>query len=241
MRLSLPVLAVLAAVFPLAVIGCTSGSNPAPANGTHSSTAPASAAAKPPTGTQLKGLLAPKSFFVTGYASVAVGTADSHDTFGTQTTPAPPKPDCTLLGGTGWFTTAGMNPAKDSVSFAQAAYLDSATNTEQDQQIFAFSGNGAATQLDAVGRLAKLCPSYTDPTTHSKVKVAEHPTSGLGDGGYVITLTDPEWKTGCTLEAVRVGTEDVFVYSTSGPGNGATDASKLSGYLVQQLKGLPRS
>lgn len=241
MRLSLPVLAVLAAVFPLAVIGCTSASKPAPANVAHSTAAAAPQAVKLPTGTQLKGLLAPKSFFAAGYAPLAVGTADSHDAFGTQTTPAPPKPDCALLGGTGWFTITGLNPGRDSVSFAQAAYLDSATNTEQDQQVFAYSGNGAETQLDAVGKLAKLCPSYTDPGTHSKVKVTERATSGLGDGGYAITLTDPDWKTGSTLEAVRVGNEDAFVYSTSGPHNGASDATRLSGYLVRQLKGLPRS
>ena len=134
-----------------------------------------------------------------------------------------------------------MNTGKDSVSFAQAAYLDNATNTEQDQQVFAYSGNGAATQLDAVGKLATLCPRYTDPATHSKVKVTEHAISGLGDGGYAITLTDPDWKNGSTLQAVRVGNEDVFVYSTSGPDNGATDAAKLTSYLVRQLKGLPRS
>ncbi|HEY4458958.1 MAG TPA: hypothetical protein VGN81_31885 [Pseudonocardiaceae bacterium] len=238
MRLSLPAVVVLAAVFPLAVIGCTSGSNAAPDNGGHSSTA-APAAAKLPTGTQLKDVLAPKSFFAAGYAPVAA--ADSHDAFGTPATPAPPKPDCTQLGGTGWFTVTGMNPAKASISFAQSAYLDSTTNTEQDQQVFAFSDGGSAAQLDAVGKLAKLCPSYTDPATHSKVKVAEHATSGLGDGGYALTLTDPAWKNGSTLEAVRVGNEDVFVYSTSGPNNGATDATKLTGYLVQQLKGLPRS
>ncbi|HEY2699092.1 MAG TPA: hypothetical protein VGJ45_26785 [Pseudonocardiaceae bacterium] len=241
MRLSLPVAAVLAAVFPLTVIGCTSGSSAAPDNGAHSTTAAPLPAANLPTGTQLKGLLAPKSFFAAGYAPVAASTADSHEAFGTQTTPASPKPDCTLLGGTGWFTVTGMNPGKASISFAQAAYLDATTNTEQDQQVFAYSDNGASAQLDAVGKLAKLCPSYPDPATHSKVKVAEHATSGLGDGGYAITLTDPDWKNGSTLEAVRVGTEDVFVYSTSGQDNGATDATRLAGYLVRQLNGLPRS
>lgn len=237
MRLSL--LAVLAAVVGLTVIGCTSESSPAPDNGTHS-TAPAPAAQQP-TGTQLKGLLAPASFFPAGYAPLAAGTADSHDQFQTQTTPAPPKPDCALLGGTGWFTITGLNTGKDSVSFAQAAYLDDATKTEQDQQVFAYSGTGATTQLAAVGKLGKLCPSYTDSATHSKVKVTEHATSGLGDGGYTITLTDTAWKSGSTLAAVRVGNVDAFVYSTGGPADGATDATKLSTYLVKQLKALPKS
>jgi hypothetical protein len=238
MRLSLPAAGVLAAALALTVIGCASGSNAAPDHGAHSA-AVAPQQAKLPTGTLLKSVLAPKSFFAAGYAPVAV--ADSQDAFGTPTTPAPAKPDCALLGGTGWFTVTGLNPGKDSLSFAQATYLDRATNTEQDQQVFAYSGNGASAQLAAVGRLATLCPSYTDPATHSKVKVAEHPLSGLGDGGYTLTLTDPAWKNGCTLAAVRVGAEDVFVYSTSGPDNGATDATRLTGYLVRQVKGLPRS
>lgn len=230
MRLSL--LAALAVVVPLAVVGCTSASSPAPDNATH----PTAAAPKQPTGTQLKALLAPASFFPAGFTPVA--TADSRDQVQTQTTPAPPNPDCTLLGGTGWFAVTGLNTGKNSVSFAQAAYLNNANQTEQDQQVFAYSGNGAATQLDAVGKLATLCPHYSDAATHSTVKVTEHAIGGLGDGAYTIRLTDSAWKTGSTLQAIRVGNADLFVYSTSGADNGATDATKLSTYLVHKLQAL---
>ena len=70
------------------------------------------------------------------------------------------------------------------------------------------------------------------------MKVTEHANTGLGDGGYTITLTDPGWQTGSTLDAVRVGNEIAFVYSTSGPSSGAVDATKLTNYLVGRLKAL---
>ena len=77
--------------------------------------------------------------------------------------------------------------------------------------------------------------------TESSVREFVHPAAnrfgGDTDTNYAITLTDPDWKNASTLEAVRVGNADVFVYSTTG----ATDATKLTTYLVQKLKGLPRS
>jgi hypothetical protein len=238
MRLSLPAAALLAVLLPVTVIGCASGDAAAPKTGATSKTAaapkPAASLANLPTGTQLKAELAPKSFFPAGFAQDAGVTNDSKDEYQTTPTPAPAKPDCTLLSGTGWFTITGI----DAVSFAQTAYVDSATSAEQDQEVFAYAGNGAATQLADVGRLATLCPSYTDAQTHSKVKVTERAATGLSDGAFAITLTDPDWKTGSTLEAVRVGSEDLFVYSTSGPSNGATDATKLSRYLAGKLKTL---
>lgn len=236
MRLALPATALLAMVLPVAVIGCTSdpAAAPKPASSAAPTTTPGASQANLPTGTRLKAVLAPKSFFPAGFAQDASTTADSRDQYQTNPTPAPVKPDCTLLSGTGWFTITGI----DAVSFAQTSYVDKATSAEQDEEVFAYAGNGAATQLADVGKLATLCPSYTDAPTHSKVKVTEHAVTGLGDGGYTVTLTDPGWKTGSTLEAVRVGSTDLFVYSTSGPNNGATDATKLCAYLVNGLKAL---
>lgn len=241
MRLSLPALVALAVLLPVAVIGCSGGSD---AGSDGSGAPPANAAAVPkatqdefanlPTGTVLKGVLAPKSFFPAGFAQDASTTADSHDAYQTPTTSAQAKPDCTLLSGTGWFTVTRVG----EVSFAQTAYVDKNTNAELDQEVFAYSGTNAQAQLGDVGRLATLCPSYTDPQTHTKVKVTEHATTALGDGGYTITLTDPGWQTGSTLEAVRVGNEIAFVYSTSGPSNGAVEATRLTGYLVAKLTAL---
>jgi hypothetical protein len=238
MRLSLPAAAVIAVVLPMALLGCAGAGPSAPNPGAATTTGPAptsaGASANLPTGTQLKAVLAPKSFFPAGFAQDASTTADSRDGYQTQTTAAQAKPDCTLLSGTGWFTITGL----DGVSFAQTAYVDKATSAEQDEEVFAYAGTGAATQLAEVGKLARECPSYTDAQTHSKVKVTEHATTGLGDGGYTITLTDADWQSGSTLTAVRVGNEDAFVYSTSGPNNGATDAARLSAYLVGKLKSL---
>jgi hypothetical protein len=238
MRLSLSALALLVTVLPVAVIGCASGPAAAPNTAADATTAPVTTSSDPlanlPTGTQLKTVLAPKSFFPAGFAQDASTTADSKDDYQTQTTAAPAKPDCTLLSGTGWFTSTGVN----GVSFAQTAYLDKATSAEQDEEVFAYSGDGAATQLADVGKLATQCPSYTDAPTHTKVKVTEHATPGLGDGAYTITLVDAGWQSGSTLEAVQVGSEDLFVYSTSGPDNGAADATKLAVYLAGKLTAL---
>jgi hypothetical protein len=234
MRLSLPAV-LLAVLLPVAVIGCSSGGGAASKPDATSAVAPAAdpdaSLRNLPTGTQLKAVLAPKSFFPAGFAQDASVTADSQDAYQAKPPPVPTQPDCTLLSGTGWFTITGIGAA----SFAQTAYVDKATSAEQDQEVFAYAGNGAATQLAKVSTLATLCPSYTDAATHSKVKVSEHAATGVGQGAYTITLTDPEWKTGSTLEAVRVGNEDLFVYSTSGPSNGATDATKLSKYLAGKL------
>ncbi len=237
MRLSLPTAVVFAALLPLAVLGCASGSSAAPTTGT-SSTAAASTSADPDAGlaigTQLKAALAQQAYFPTGFAQDASATRDTGDTYQQQTTTAPAKPDCTLLGGTGWFTISGIS----GVSFAQASYVDKATSAEQDEEIFAYSGDSATAELSAVGSIAKTCPTYTDAQTHSPVKVSEAASSGLGEAGYTITLTDSAWQSGSTLQASKVGSDIVFVYSTSGPKNGATDATKLSTYVVSKLKAL---
>jgi hypothetical protein len=229
------VAAVFAALLPLAVAGCASGSSAAPANPT-SPTAAATTSADPDaglaTGTQLKAALAQQAYFPAGFAQDASTTRDTGETYQAQQTTAPAKPDCTLLGGTGWFTISGI----DGVSFAQATFMDKATSAEQDEEIFAYSGDVSAAELTAVGSIAKTCPIYTDPQTHSHVKVTEHASSGLGDAGYTITLADSAWQSGSTLQASRVGTDIVFVYSTGGPKDGATDATKLSSYIVNKLK-----
>ncbi len=237
MRLPLPMAAVLAALLPLAVAGCSTGSSGAPATGTPP-TAAATTSADPdaglPTGTQLKAALAQQAYFPAGFAQDASSTRDTGETYQQQTTAAPAKPDCTLLGGTGWFTISGIS----GVSFAQASYVDKDTSAEQDEEIFAYSGNAAATELAAVGSIATTCPTYTDAQTHSPVKVTEHASTGLGDGGYTITLTDAAWQSGSTLQASKVGNDIVFVYSTSGQKDGATDATKLSTYIVNKLKAM---
>ena len=237
MRLPLPTAVVFAALLPLAVVGCASGSSAAPTTGPSSSAAaPTSADADAglPTGTQLRAVLAQPTYFPAGFAQEASATRDTGDTYQQQSTTPPARPDCTLLGGTGWFTISGIS----GVSFAQASYVDKATSAEQDEEIFAYSGAAATTELGAVGAIAKTCPTYTDAQTHSPVKVTETASSGLGEAGYTITLTDSAWQSGSTLQASKVGSDIVFVYSTSGPKNGATDATRLSTYVVSKLKAL---
>jgi hypothetical protein len=237
MRLSLPTAVVFAALLPLAVAGCASGSSDAPAPSTSPNIAVPTRTnpdAGLPTGTQLKAALAQPAYFPAGFAQEASAIRDTGDTYVQQTTTTPAKPDCTLLGGTGWFTISGIA----GVSYAKASYVDKATNAVQDEEIFAYSGDSATAELGAVGSIAKTCPTYTDAQTHSPVKVTEAASSGLGDAGYTITLTDSAWQSGSTLQASKVGSDIVFVYSTSGPRNGATDATKLSKYVVSKLKAL---
>jgi len=162
-----------AAALPLALAACTTGSPSAPAP----AAAPPSAAPSPAnlnagllTGTQLKGLLEPRSYFPQGYARDPAGTRDT---------------------GSGY-----QQP------------------------------------------VATACPGYTDPQTGSRATVSEKASPRFAEGGYVITVTDPAWRSGTTLVAARAGTAVVTVLSTDGADNGHASAMRLASQLVALLQGM---
>jgi hypothetical protein len=221
-----------AAVLPLALTACSS------ATGTTSSSATASKPAKDPnagllTGAQLKKALAPASFFATGFAVDPSGARDSGTTYTAPSSSPAAKPDCTLLGGTGWIAITGDS----GVSFAQNDYVSKNTSEDIAQEVDTYRGTTAATVLASLKKVVAGCATYPDSDTHTKVKVAGSDTSGLGDAAYTITLTDSAWQNGSTLIAVRSGTDVVTVMSTDGHDNGAATAKKLTARIVTSLKG----
>ncbi|WP_328555120.1 MULTISPECIES: hypothetical protein [unclassified Streptomyces] len=220
-----------AAVLPLALTACSS------ASGTSSSSATADKPKDPNagllTGAQLKKALAPASFFAAGFAVDPKGARDSGTTYIAPSSSPAAKPDCVLLGGTGWISITGDT----GVSFAQNDYVSKNTSEDIAQEIDTYRGTTAETVLANLKKAVASCATYPDSDTHTKVKVTGADTSGLGDAAYTITLTDSAWQNGSTLIAVRSGTDLVTVMSTDGKDNGAATGKKLADRIVTSLKG----
>ncbi|WP_405881949.1 hypothetical protein OG762_26955 [Streptomyces sp. NBC_01136] len=221
-----------AAVLPLALAACSSGTTDHPAAATKTK------AAKDPnagllTGAQLKKALAPASFFASGFAVDPSAARDSGTTYTLPSSSPAPKPDCSLLSGTSWITIT-----RDSgVSFAQNDYVSKNTSEDIAQEVDTYRGTTSATVLKELEKAATTCATFTDSQTHTKVKATGAATSGLGDAAYTITLTCSAWENGSTLIGVRTGTDVVSVMSTDGHDNGAATAKKLAAQIVTSLKG----
>lgn len=228
-----------AAALAVALVACSSGSTKASApSGTTSVTPSAARTSADPdagllTGAQLKMALAPASFFPPGFVSDASGARYTGPYYQLPSAASVPKPDCAMLNGTSWTVITGIT----GVSFAQDDHTDKDTSGEIAQEIDVYRGQTAQTVIGKLGRISAVCPSFTDAQSSSKVSVGEKAESGLGDGAYILTLTDPAWQDGTTLVAARVGTAVVTVLSSYGTDNGGAMALKLTGQIVAALKG----
>jgi hypothetical protein len=234
-----PAAAVLltAAALPLALAACTAGSRPAPAGPAR----PPSAAPSPAgpnagllTGTQLKGLLEPRAFFPRGYVRNPGGTRDTGPGYQQPSTTEVAKPNCRLLGATSWTSITGIS----GVSFAEDDYISKARSSEIAQEIDVYRGTTARAVMRKLGAVATACPWYTDAQTGSRATVRETASPRFAEGGYVITVTDPAWRSGTTLVAARAGTAVVTVLSTDGADNGHASAMRLASQLVAELQGM---
>jgi hypothetical protein len=228
-----------AAMLPLGLAACTSGATPATPPATAAATPSAARTTADPdagllTGAQLQALLEPASYFPPGYRRQRAGTRDSGTGYELPSAVHVGKPQCRLLGATSWTSITGIN----GVSFAQDAYIDKTRSTEIAQEIDVYPGTTARAVMRALGAVSATCPSYTDPQTGSRAEVREQASSRLGEGGYVITVTDPAWRGGTTLVAARAGTAVVTVVSTDGGDNGHGSAVRLARALVGVLQGV---
>jgi hypothetical protein len=229
-----------AALLPLGLAACTSSSTSAvPPAVTPSATPSATATTANPdagllTGAQLKAMLEPASYFPAGYRRQRAGTRDTGTGYELPSASDVRQPNCRLLGATSWTSITGIN----GVSFAQDDYIDKTSSTEIAQEIDVYPGTTAQAVMGKLGAVSARCPSYTDPQTASRAKVREQASPRLGEGGYVITVTDPAWRGGTTLVAARVGTAVVTVLSTDGADNGHAGAVKLARELVAVLQGM---
>jgi hypothetical protein len=262
MRLFPPAATLLAAaVLPLGLAACSSGTPPATATAPVTTATPAATAtapaptatapaATPPaatapaastnpaasllTGAQLSVLLEPASYFPPGYRRDPAGTRDTGTGYQAPGTARASKPKCRLLGGTAWTSITGVG----GVSFAQDDYVDRRTSAEIAQEIDVYPGTTSRAVMRKLGAISAVCPSYTDPQTGSRAQVREQASPRLGEGGYVITVTDPAWRGGTTLVAARAGTAVVTVLATGGADNGYASAVRLARALVGVLRGM---
>jgi hypothetical protein len=240
MRL-LPAAAALltAAALPLALAACSPGATPSPAP--DEPAGPPSAAPPPAdpdagllTGTQLRGLLEPRAYFPRGYVRDPAGTRDTGSSYQQPGTTDAARPKCSLLGATSWTSITGI----DGVSFAEDAYINTASSSEIAQEIDVYRGTTARAVMRKLGAVAAACPWYTDAQTGSRATVSERASPRFPQGGYVITVTDPAWRGGTTLVAARAGTAVVTVLSTDGADNGHASAMRLASQLVTVLQGM---
>jgi hypothetical protein len=138
------------------------------------------------------------------------------------------------LGATSWTSITGIS----GVSFAEDAYLDKASSSEIAQEIDVYRGTASRAVMRKLGAVATACPWYTDPQTGRRATVSEQASPRFAEGGYVITVTDPAWRSGTTLVAARAGTAVVTVLSTDGADNGHASAMRLASQLVALLQGM---
>ena len=238
MRL-LPAAAALltAAALSLAAAACSTGSPPAPgkpAGGASAARSSANPDAGLLTGTQLRGLLEPRSYFPRGYVRDPAGTRDTGSGYQEPTATSVAKPKCGLLGATSWTSMTGIS----GVSFAENAYISKARSSEIAQEVDVYSGTTSRAVMQKLGAVATVCPWYTDPQTGRRATVSEETSPRFAEGGYVITVTDPAWRSGTTLVAARAGTAVVTVLSTDGADNGHASAVRLASQLVSVLQGV---
>ncbi|MFE0347797.1 hypothetical protein [Streptomyces griseoluteus] len=222
---------VAVAALPLALAACSPSSSDSTASAKQPQAKNLNAGLL--TGTQLKKALAPASVFPSNLSAVSDGFSDSGEEFASPASRDTAKPDCTKFENTTWLDVSGF---KGGVSFAQGEYANKGETEEIVQEIDVFQGTTADTVMRQIRAAARTCATFTDLNDHSKVKLSGSTTSGLGDDAYTMTMTSGHWENGTTLVAARVGNAVVTVTSTAGKDNGAANAAKLAGHLVDSLK-----
>ena len=182
------------------------------------------------TGTQLKAVLMPASYFPSGF-KLSPGSAN--DTGASYIAPSTSKPSCTSLLGESWELVTGIL----GVSWAQNLYTDPKTSSSLSQEIDVFPGNVAEEVMTRLGSVSATCPSVTATNPKANVTIIENSGPDLGNASFAITETSSSWTSGSTLIAVRVGTAVVTVYSSQGTtDNGSAAAIMLMKQIVTSLE-----
>lgn len=221
-----------AAALPLILTACSTSSSTGSTTSSQPTTTTTAAAPSPTdpdaglfTGTQLKSMLAPASFFPSSFSSDPSGSVNTGDTFQAATPPG--KLACARMDTTGWVDLSDIG----SVSFAQSDFIDKSISEEYAQEIDEYQGAGAKKVMAALRKLATRCRTFSDKQTSSTVTVKLGKGPSLGDDSMSFTLTSPRWQGGTTLEAIRIGTAVVTVLYSAVNGNGAAQADVLAGIV----------
>ena len=233
MRFSIPVAAV---VLTLLAAACSSTSPSATApsatakpSGGATSSAPVNPNAGLLTGTQLKPLLAPTSWFPQGFTLDSSNSVDTGNYYQPVSPPGPLK--CDRLNGTSWVDLGNGG----AVSFAQNDYLDTSIG-QYAQEIDVYQGTTAQDVMAHLRKVVASCRSFHDSQTSSTVTVTMRNGPQLGDDALTITLMDPRWGGDVTLEAVRVGTAVITVYFSAAAGTSQAQATRLAAVVTANLK-----
>ena len=232
MRFSIPV----AAVLLTAAAACSSTSPPATApsatakpSGGATSSAPVNPDAGLLTGTQLKPLLAPASWFPRGFTLDSSNSVDTGSYYQPVSPPGPLK--CERLNGLSWVDLGNGG----AVSFAQNDYLDTSIG-QYAQEIDVYQGTTAQDVMARLRKVVASCRSFHDSQTSSTVTVTMGKGPQLGDDALTIRLQDPRWGGDVTLEAVRVGTAVITVYFSAASGTSQAQATRLAAVVTANLK-----
>lgn len=228
--------AVASAALPILITACSTASSTGSAPTAKATTPAASPTPVDPnaglfTGTQLKAMLAPASYFPSGFKPDASGSVNTGDNF--QPASPPGKLPCSRMDGTSWIDLSDIG----SVSFAQSDFVNQTTVEEYAQEIDEFQGTAAqAVMANLRTKVAKSCARFTDPQTGARVSIRLGKGLPVGDDALSFTLTSPNWRGGTTLEAVRTGTAVVTVFFSSASGVGATQARALVRLIVGKMR-----
>lgn len=234
MRISFLLLAALS----LLVTACSAASSPSasvtmtpPATAASAAATTANPDAGLLTGIQLKAALAPAGWFPGGFR---IGSTGAVNTGSDYQSPEPPGPlPCSRLEETSWIDLADVG----FVSFAQNDYIDKASSEEYAQEIDVYQGTGARRVMTRLGSLARTCPSFRDDiASGSTVTVARIAPPRLGYQAVALTLADPTWPGGETLEAIRIGTAVITVWFSAERGPGTAQATALARTVLRNLK-----
>ncbi len=222
--------AAAAAALPLLVTACSFGSGRSPSKPA-GATSPANPDAGLLTGSQLKDMLAPSSWFPPGFNLDSTGSVNTGSTY-EPASAAAGAPDCAHLDATAWIQLAGLG----SVSFAENDYIDQDTSEQYAQEIDAYPGQGADAAMAGLRKLAATCPHFEDAQTSSTVTVKLRKGPRLGDDSLTFRLESPRWQGGTSLEAVRVGTAIITVLYSGSSGTGTAQATKLATAITKKLE-----
>ena len=184
------------------------------------------------TGTQLKALLAPASWFPPGFAVDPGASTETGDTY-QEPAPAAGAPRCAHLNASAWVDLSGVG----AVSWAQNDYVDKVTSAQYDQEIDVYRGTSAQAAMAGLRKLATTCPNFQDSQTSSTVTVKLASGPALGEDALTLTLDSPNWAGGTALEAIRVGTAVVTVLYSATSGTGTTQATTLATPITKNIKG----
>ncbi len=223
MRTFLPV---AAAALPLLAAACSAAPSPAASSASSPAAAPSPSLLS---GTQLKHLLVPASWFPPGFKLDPTGSVDTGNSG--LAAPPPAHLPCHRLDGTSWVDLSGVG----ALSFAQSDYINQGAG-EYAQEIDEYQGTSAQAVMTGLRTLRGTCTGFADNQIGGTVTVHFRKGPQLGDDALTITLTDPRWAGDSTLEAVRVGNAVITVLYSSASGSGRAKATKLAAALAASVQ-----